>query len=156
MEKSKSIGSKPSGLAAKVKNTNPKFMPVRGAPIMCTEGQGVKSVPFDQNVNSNLDPLVVKYTNFEVEDSRVHANITTLGNVVNFRYMDSDVIKPGFDVVLPKSSVQSVQKKLEFTLHGYFLGHREAFLVVKSMMNSNGFFFFKFEYKKGQRALDNP
>jgi len=82
---------------------------------------------------------------------------------INLRYMINEEKKEGFDVVLPRESVREVCNKMEFTLYGYFLGNRVAFPAVdyfvstnwkklgiqKSMMNSNGFFFFKFADKKG-------
>ncbi|XP_022030840.1 uncharacterized protein LOC110931769 [Helianthus annuus] len=82
---------------------------------------------------------------------------------VNFRSLASSAVHEGCDVVLPKESVRTVQEKLSNTIYGYFLGDRVAFPVVdyfvkvnwkkyglqKSMMNANGFFFFKFNDEGG-------
>ncbi|XP_022030437.1 uncharacterized protein LOC110931348 [Helianthus annuus] len=77
---------------------------------------------------------------------------------VNFRSLEAEEKQDGCDVVLSRDSVRVVQDKLANTLYGYFLGDRVAFPVVdyfvknnwkrfglqKSMMNANGYFFFKF------------
>ncbi|XP_021994822.1 uncharacterized protein LOC110891434 [Helianthus annuus] len=82
---------------------------------------------------------------------------------VNFRSLACSVQHEDCDIVLPVESVRVVQDKLANTLFGYFLGDRIAFPAVdyfvkvnwkkfglqKSMMNANGFFFFKFEDRKG-------
>ncbi|KAJ0903194.1 hypothetical protein HanPSC8_Chr08g0346201 [Helianthus annuus] len=82
---------------------------------------------------------------------------------VNFRALASSDKRDGCDIVLPRESVRSVQDKLANTLYGYFLGDRLAFPVVdyyvrthwkkygllKTMMNANGFFFFKFNDEVG-------
>jgi hypothetical protein len=82
---------------------------------------------------------------------------------VNFRSLPCNSSLSGVDVVLSKDSVRAVEKRLEFTLYGYFLGDRVAFPVVdyfvknhwqnfgikKMMMNANGFFFFQFADRKG-------
>ncbi|XP_022019374.1 uncharacterized protein LOC110944750 [Helianthus annuus] len=84
---------------------------------------------------------------------------------VNFRALACTTQHEGCDVVLPKESVRVVQQKLSNTLYGYFLGDRVAYPVVeyyvknnwkrfgiqKTMMNANGFFFFKFSDQKGMR-----
>ncbi|KAJ0762611.1 putative transcription factor interactor and regulator CCHC(Zn) family [Helianthus annuus] len=86
---------------------------------------------------------------------------------VNFRSLNSNVSLDGVDVVLPIDSVRQVNNRLANTLYGYFLGDRIAYPVVeyfvrtnwkkhglqKTMMNSNGFFFFKFEDRKGMDAV---
>ncbi|XP_021968930.1 uncharacterized protein LOC110864167 [Helianthus annuus] len=67
------------------------------------------------------------------------------------------------DVVIPREVVKKVQEKFDNVLYGYFLGNRLPFPVVeyyaknvwakygfsKLMMNTNGFFFFKFDSKEG-------
>ncbi|XP_021992853.1 uncharacterized protein LOC110889597 [Helianthus annuus] len=82
---------------------------------------------------------------------------------VNFRSLASTGTYEGCDVVLPRDSIRAVQEKLANTLYGYFLGDRVAYPVVdyfvknqwkrfglqKSMMNANGFFFFKFADEAG-------
>jgi hypothetical protein len=92
---------------------------------------------------------------------------TLIGNTaktaVNFRSLHAKSLLPGVDVVLSKESVRIIQDRLQYTLYGYFLGDRVAFPVMeyfvkthwkrfglqKMMMNSNGFFFFRFADKKG-------
>ncbi|XP_021971471.1 uncharacterized protein LOC110866638 [Helianthus annuus] len=85
---------------------------------------------------------------------------------VNFRNLASVQKQDGCDVVLPRDSVRAVQEKLANTLYGYFLGDRVAYPVVeyfvrnnwkkfglqKTMMNANGFFFFKFADQSGMMS----
>ncbi|XP_021991376.1 uncharacterized protein LOC110888144 [Helianthus annuus] len=91
---------------------------------------------------------------------------------VNFRSMETVDTLDGADVIIPLSSVKEVNDRFANTLYGYFLGKRLAFPVVdyfvkntwakygltKMMMNSNGFFFFKFKTKRGLEQLmeDGP
>ncbi|XP_022030707.1 uncharacterized protein LOC110931630 [Helianthus annuus] len=91
---------------------------------------------------------------------------------VNFRSLASSEKYDGCDVVLPRESVRSMQDKMANTLYGYFLGDRVAFPVVdyfvrtnwkkygllKTMMNANGFFFFKFNDEVGMSNVlkDGP
>ncbi|KAJ0955350.1 hypothetical protein HanPSC8_Chr01g0001871 [Helianthus annuus] len=91
---------------------------------------------------------------------------------VNFRKMESDEVLEGAEVVIPLASVKQVTERFSNTLYGYFLGKRLAFPVVdyfvkqnwkkyglnRLMMNSKGFFFFKFKDKKGidQLLEDGP
>ncbi|XP_022007408.1 uncharacterized protein LOC110906609 [Helianthus annuus] len=91
---------------------------------------------------------------------------------VNFRAFASSVKQDGCDVVLPRESVRAMKDKLANTLYGYFLGDRVAFPVVdyfvwknwknygleKTMMNANGFFFFKFSDELGMMNVlkDGP
>ncbi|XP_021985797.1 uncharacterized protein LOC110881991 [Helianthus annuus] len=86
---------------------------------------------------------------------------------VNFRFMQPAEIRDDADIVIPKEVVQQVQDKFENVLYGYFLGNRLPFPVVeyyaknvwskfgfsKLMMNSSGFFFFKFEEKEGMMKV---
>ncbi|XP_022042210.1 uncharacterized protein LOC110944873 [Helianthus annuus] len=91
---------------------------------------------------------------------------------INFRRMESSDTVEGVDVVIPVSSVKEVHDRFENTLYGYFLGKRLAYPVVdyyvknnwakyglmRMMMNTKGFFFFKFKTKKGLEQLmeDGP
>ncbi|XP_021996206.1 uncharacterized protein LOC110893404 [Helianthus annuus] len=82
---------------------------------------------------------------------------------VNFRLMKPLETREDADLVIPKEVVQQVQDKFENVLYGYFLGTRLPFPVVeyyaknvwakfgcqKIMMNSDGFFFFKFDSRDG-------
>ncbi|XP_021996381.1 uncharacterized protein LOC110893589 [Helianthus annuus] len=89
---------------------------------------------------------------------------------VNFRLLESLESVEEADVVIPKEAIRQVQKKFENVLYGYFLGDRLPFPVVeyyvknvwakygfvKLMMNSDGFFFFKFDSKEGMhKVIDN-
>ncbi|XP_022002776.1 uncharacterized protein LOC110900170 [Helianthus annuus] len=89
---------------------------------------------------------------------------------LKFRTLASDTMHEGCDVVLPRESVRMVQDKMANTLFGYFLGDRVAYPVVdyfvrnnwkkygimKSMMNANGYFFFKFAEEAGMmRVLED-
>ncbi|XP_022014987.1 uncharacterized protein LOC110914505 [Helianthus annuus] len=82
---------------------------------------------------------------------------------VNFQKLTTIDKHDGCDVVLPRDSIRVAKDKMANTLYGYFLGDRVAYLVVeyfvrnnwkrfglqKSMMNANGFFFFKFGDQTG-------
>ncbi|KAJ0814120.1 putative transcription factor interactor and regulator CCHC(Zn) family [Helianthus annuus] len=88
---------------------------------------------------------------------------------VNFRPMETLEKMEGIDVVIP---ISSVNDRFANTLYGYFLGKRLAFPVVdyfvknawakygltRMMMNSKGFFFFKFKTKRSMEQLleDGP
>ncbi|XP_021991394.1 uncharacterized protein LOC110888163 [Helianthus annuus] len=86
---------------------------------------------------------------------------------VNFRFMQTDEVREDADIVIPREVVKQVQEKFENVLYGYFLGNRLPFPVVeyyaknvwskfgfsKLMMNSSGFFFFKFEEKEGMMKV---
>ncbi|XP_021991402.1 uncharacterized protein LOC110888172 [Helianthus annuus] len=82
---------------------------------------------------------------------------------VNFRLLEPKETRDDADIVIPKEVVQQVQDKFDNVLYGYFLGNRLPFPVVeyyaknvwakfgfsKLMMNTSGFFFFKFDSKEG-------
>ncbi|XP_022040559.1 uncharacterized protein LOC110943111 [Helianthus annuus] len=86
---------------------------------------------------------------------------------VNFRFMQSEETRDDADIVIPKEVVQKVQDKFENVLYGYFLGNRLPYPVVeyyaknvwakfgfsKLMMNSAGFFYFKFESNEGMMKV---
>nr|GEY02625.1 reverse transcriptase domain-containing protein [Tanacetum cinerariifolium] len=78
---------------------------------------------------------------------------------LNFRSLNSDKpINTNAKVKIPKASILDVHSKFGFSLYGYFVGTKVAFSVVENniknawkkfglvrvMMNSKGFFFFKF------------
>lgn len=85
----------------------------------------------------------------------------------NFRFLESEVTIEGFDKCLPIYSVRKASKMYMNTLFGYFLGTSIAFPVVqnyvknvwskygleKIMMNTKGFFFFKFTTEKGMNHV---
>ncbi|XP_021979806.1 uncharacterized protein LOC110875922 [Helianthus annuus] len=82
---------------------------------------------------------------------------------VNFRLMEPMETRDDADIVIPREVVQQVQHKFDNVLYGYFLGNCLPFPVVeyyaknvwakfgflKLMMNTSGFFFFKFDSKEG-------
>ncbi|XP_021996030.1 uncharacterized protein LOC110893223 [Helianthus annuus] len=82
---------------------------------------------------------------------------------VNFRKLTTIDKHDGCDVLLPRDSIRVAKDKMANTLYGYFLGDIVAYPVVeyfvrnnwkrfglqKSMMNANGFFFFKFGDQTG-------
>ncbi|XP_022030851.1 uncharacterized protein LOC110931782 [Helianthus annuus] len=86
---------------------------------------------------------------------------------VKFRKMDSVERVEDADVVIPREVVRQVQERFDNVLYGYFLGNRLPFPVVeyyvknvwskfgysKLMMNSDGFFFFKFDTKEGMAKV---
>ncbi|XP_022024315.1 uncharacterized protein LOC110924632 [Helianthus annuus] len=86
---------------------------------------------------------------------------------VNFRKMDATETVQDVNVFIPREVIQKVQDKFENVLYGYFLGNRLPFPVVeysaknvwskhgfaKIMMNSEGFFFFKFDSKEGMMKV---
>nr|XP_043619803.1 uncharacterized protein LOC122591609 [Erigeron canadensis] len=86
---------------------------------------------------------------------------------VNFCYINSESSIENIDVIIPLDSVKKINDRYAYTLYGYFLGKRLAFPVVESfvknawakyglkriMMNSHGFFFFKFSNQKGMEVL---
>nr|GEW48812.1 hypothetical protein [Tanacetum cinerariifolium] len=91
------------------------------------------------------------------------------GNVI-FRHLESDNVCDGVDLSIPGKVVQAVSSRFENTLYGYFIGKRIAFPVVeyyvrnnwakygltRFMMNSKGYFFFKFVSNKGlENVLEN-
>ncbi|KAJ0743509.1 hypothetical protein HanPI659440_Chr10g0376681 [Helianthus annuus] len=86
---------------------------------------------------------------------------------VNFRWMEPTETCQEADFVIPHAVIRKVQEKFENVLYGYFLGNRLPFPVVeyyaknvwsrygfvKLMMNSEGFFFFKFDNKEGMSKV---
>ncbi|XP_022040984.1 uncharacterized protein LOC110943550 [Helianthus annuus] len=131
------------------------------------------SVPLDKPVNLGSDcgelnsskdgqnvDKGISGDNASSSKARSYADslFTNKSSKLNFRALASESVHEGCDVVLPKESVRVVRDKMANTLYGYFLGDRVAYPVVdyfvrnnwkkygvqKSMMNANGFFFFKF------------
>ncbi|XP_022032619.1 uncharacterized protein LOC110933720 [Helianthus annuus] len=86
---------------------------------------------------------------------------------VNFWKLEASEKVQDADVVIPREVIRKVQEKLDNVLFGYFLGNRLPFPVVdyyaknawskfgfvKAMMNSSGFFFFKFDSKEGMAKV---
>ena len=88
----------------------------------------------------------------------------------NFRRLECSKKSNCVDLSVPMKVDEEVNTRYENTLYGYFLGQRLAFSVVdyyvrntwakygiqKVMMNAKGFFFFKFNSKKGvEDVLEN-
>ncbi|GJZ25338.1 zinc knuckle CX2CX4HX4C containing protein [Tanacetum coccineum] len=85
----------------------------------------------------------------------------------NFRHLLAYLVFNGVDISIPRKVVEKVSSRLENTLYGYFIRKRMAFPVVeyyarnnwgkhglkRIMMNSKGFFFFKFESQAGLEAV---
>nr|GEW19405.1 hypothetical protein [Tanacetum cinerariifolium] len=87
---------------------------------------------------------------------------------VNFRSLDTDKpINAKVEVKIPKASVLEVHSRFGFSLYSYFVVKRLAFPVVeyyvknawqqynivRVMMNSKGFFFFKFASIEGMNGV---
>ncbi|GKB38467.1 zinc knuckle CX2CX4HX4C containing protein [Tanacetum coccineum] len=85
----------------------------------------------------------------------------------NFRSLMADPIFEGVNISIPRKVVEKVGTRFEHTLYGYFIGKRMAFPVVEYyaknnwakhglkmiMMNTKGFFFFKFDTQAGLEAV---
>ncbi|GJX92952.1 zf-CCHC domain-containing protein [Tanacetum coccineum] len=85
----------------------------------------------------------------------------------NFRTLVADPVFDGVNISIPHKVVEKVSTRFEHTLYGYFIGKRMAFPVVeyyarnnwakhglkRIMMNSKGFFFFKFDSRAGLEAV---
>ncbi|GJR35201.1 zinc knuckle CX2CX4HX4C containing protein [Tanacetum coccineum] len=85
----------------------------------------------------------------------------------NFRHLVAYLVFNGVDISIPRKVVEKVSSRFENTLYGYFIGKRMAFPVVeyyarnnwgkhglkRIMMNSKGFFFFKFESQSGLEVV---
>nr|GEY37292.1 hypothetical protein [Tanacetum cinerariifolium] len=79
----------------------------------------------------------------------------------NFRTLVADPVFDGVNIFIPCKVCEKVSDVFEHTLYGYFIEKRMAFLVVeyytnwtkhglkRIMMNSKGFFFFKFDSQDG-------
>nr|GEW76237.1 zinc knuckle CX2CX4HX4C [Tanacetum cinerariifolium] len=81
----------------------------------------------------------------------------------NFYTLVADPVFDGVNISIPRKVVKKVSTRFEHILCGYFIGKRMAFPVVqyfarnnwdkhglkRIMMNSKGFFFFKFDSQAG-------
>ncbi|GKD21175.1 zinc knuckle CX2CX4HX4C containing protein [Tanacetum coccineum] len=86
---------------------------------------------------------------------------------VNSNFRPVNPVFNGVNISIPHKVIEKVGARLEHTLYGYFIGKRLAFPVVeyyarnnwgkhelkRVMMNTKGFFFFKFESKVGLEAV---
>nr|GEZ39554.1 zinc knuckle CX2CX4HX4C [Tanacetum cinerariifolium] len=85
----------------------------------------------------------------------------------NFRHLVADPVFDGVNIFIPHKVFEKVSTRFEHTLYGYFIGKRMAFPVVeyyaknnwakhglkRIMINSKGFFFFKFNSHAGLEAV---
>ncbi|GKB37416.1 zf-CCHC domain-containing protein [Tanacetum coccineum] len=127
----------------------------------------VKSI----NTYENSDPIVQSVDINTMLTSYVGAagaNAKDQPKVMsNFRHLLACLVFNGVDISIPRKFVENVSSRFENTLYGYFIGKRMAFPVVeyyarnnwgkdglkRIMMNSKGFFFFKFESRAGLEAV---
>nr|GEW36200.1 zinc knuckle CX2CX4HX4C [Tanacetum cinerariifolium] len=85
----------------------------------------------------------------------------------NFRPLVADLVFNGVNILIPRKVVKKVSTRFEHTLYGYFIGKRLVCPVVeylarnnwgkhgvkRIMMNTQGFFFFKFDSKASFEAV---
>nr|GEX35399.1 hypothetical protein [Tanacetum cinerariifolium] len=85
----------------------------------------------------------------------------------NFRTLVAGPVINGVNISIPRKIVEKVSTRFKHTLYGYFIRKRIAFPVVeyyarnnwvkhslkRIMMNSKGFFFFKFDSRAGLEAV---
>ncbi|GJT86006.1 zinc knuckle CX2CX4HX4C containing protein [Tanacetum coccineum] len=85
----------------------------------------------------------------------------------NFRPLVADPVFDGVNIFIPRKVIEKVSTRFEHTLYGYFIRKRMAFPVVeyyarnnwakhglkRIMMNTKGFFFFKFDSQAGLEAV---
>ncbi|GKA96122.1 zinc knuckle CX2CX4HX4C containing protein [Tanacetum coccineum] len=85
----------------------------------------------------------------------------------NFRPLVVDPVFDGVNISIPRKVVEKVSIHFEHTLYGYFIGKRMAFPIVeyyarnnwakhgmkRIMMNTKGFFFYKFDSRAGLEAV---
>ncbi|XP_022007560.1 uncharacterized protein LOC110906790 [Helianthus annuus] len=128
-------------------------------------GGGQTAANVDAHANPSLNNVVKDMAGFSYADKVKTMN--SLKREVNFRKLDATETVQDADVLIPREVIQKVQDKFENVLYGYFLGNRLPFPVVeyyaknvwakhgfaKIMMNSEGFFFFKFDSKEGMMKV---
>ncbi|GJW79880.1 zinc knuckle CX2CX4HX4C containing protein [Tanacetum coccineum] len=85
----------------------------------------------------------------------------------NFRPLLVDPVFGGVNISIPRKVIEKVSTRFEHTLYGYFIGKRMVFPVVeyyarnnwakhglkRIMMNTKGFFFFKFDSRAGLESI---
>ncbi|GJV26603.1 hypothetical protein Tco_1379298 [Tanacetum coccineum] len=85
----------------------------------------------------------------------------------NFRPLVANHVFDGVNISIPRKVIKKFSTQFEHTLYGYFIGKRTTFLVVeyyarnnwakhrlkRIIMNSKGFFFFKFDSRTGLEAV---
>ncbi|XP_022024344.1 uncharacterized protein LOC110924660 [Helianthus annuus] len=124
-------------------------------------GGGYTAAKVDTHANPSSSNVVNDIPIFSYADKVKTQN--SLKRKVNFRKLDATKTVQDADVLIPREVIKKVQEKFENVLYAYFLGNRLPFPVVeyyaknvwskhgfaKIMMNSEGFFFFKFNSKEG-------
>ena len=131
------------------------------------------------NVEAGFPPLSTKHTDVAADVSKLfnasttnatqptsYANATSSTNKkgkANFRPLETENVMEDVELAIPLKVVEDISTRFDYTLYGYFIGKRVAFPVVeyyarttwakyglkRVMMNSKGFFFFKFDTQKG-------
>ncbi|GJR43014.1 zinc knuckle CX2CX4HX4C containing protein [Tanacetum coccineum] len=111
----------------------------------------------DDSINLNVDESTIPSGS-----AKDQPNVNS-----NFRTLVADHVFDGVNISIPRKVVEKVSTRFEHTLYGYFIGKRMAFPVVeyyarnnwakhglkRIMMNSKGFFFFKFDSRAGLEAV---
>ncbi|GJZ73362.1 zinc knuckle CX2CX4HX4C containing protein [Tanacetum coccineum] len=119
----------------------------------------IPSDPIVQSVDINKSTSYVGVASGSAKDQ---PNVNS-----NFRTLVVDPVFDGVNISIPRKVVKKVSTRFEHTLYGYFIGKRMAFPVVeyyarnnwakhglkRIMMNSKGFFFFKFDSRAGLEAV---
>ncbi|GJS31620.1 zinc knuckle CX2CX4HX4C containing protein [Tanacetum coccineum] len=120
---------------------------------------------------SPSDPIVKSVDIHEKPSSSVGAARASAKNQpkvnLNFHPLVADLVFDGVDISIPCKVVEKVSTRFEHTLYGYFIRKRMPFPVVeyyarnnwakhglkRIMMNTKGFFFFKFDSWAGLEAV---
>ncbi|GKA23295.1 zinc knuckle CX2CX4HX4C containing protein [Tanacetum coccineum] len=132
----------------------------------------------DDPINLNVDESTIPSAPI-VQSVNINSKSTSYAGVAgasakdlpkvnsNFRTLVADPVFDGVNISIPCKVVEKVNTRFEHTLYGYFIGKRMAFPVVeyyvrnnwakhglkRIMMNSKGFFFFKFDCRAGLEAV---
>ncbi|GJS95703.1 hypothetical protein Tco_0802671 [Tanacetum coccineum] len=120
------------------------------------------TIPSDHIVQSVYINKSTSYAGVASRSVKDQPNVNS-----NFRTLVADLVFVGVNIFIPSKVVEKVSTRFEHTLYGYFIGKRMAFPVVeyyarnnwvkhrlkRIMMNSKGFFFFKFDSWAGLEAV---
>ncbi|GKC70381.1 zinc knuckle CX2CX4HX4C containing protein [Tanacetum coccineum] len=127
--------------------------------LVCTERTTIPVTVSVQSVDINKS---TSYAGVAGGSAKDQPNVNS-----NFRTLVADPVFDGVNISIPRKVVEKVSTRFEHTLYGYFIGKRMAFPVVeyyarnnwakhglkRIMMNSKGFFFFKFDSRAGLEAV---
>ncbi|GJW26964.1 putative reverse transcriptase domain-containing protein [Tanacetum coccineum] len=137
--------------------------------IVLDAGEGTKGP--SEVVEGVDEPVLESVPTMKVSTPKSFASLVTneaITSKVNFRSFELDKpINAKAEVKIPKASILDVHSRFGFSLYGYFVGKRVAFPVVeyyvknawkkfglvRVMMNSKGFFFFKFTLVDGMNGF---